>query len=218
MMIRLVVVAVAVAALVASPASAVLYEGMLSTEDGTLTGTDEWVTGLTTFTYAVDNVTTPGYWHYVYTLTIPTDTKYAANIQHLIIGVTSGLTMGDLKNVSGQLHKVELVEAKGDNANMPQDLYAAVFQVGGEESFVTIRFDTTRAPVWGDFFARGDNQNSIWNIGFTADSVDPTTVPPDVCMGAFILRPDSIPEPTTMLTLLAGLAFTRVFRRRPRGV
>ena len=214
MMIRLDIVAVAlVAVLAAGHASSAMYTGTLSTADGTLTGTDEWATGSTTLTYTVDDQTTPGFWHYAYTLTIPTDTTYAANIQHLVIGLSSGLTAGDLVNVNGQLHKVELVEAKGENANMPQDLYAVVFQVGGGESFVMVSFDTIYAPVWGDFFARGNNQNTIWNAGFTASSVDPT-VPPSVYQADFILRPDPIPEPTTMLIL--SLAGACALRRRRR--
>ncbi|MCL2700571.1 MAG: hypothetical protein FWE88_02625 [Phycisphaerae bacterium] len=217
---RVGIAAVVLAVLVVSNASAVTYTGTLSVAGGTLTGTGDWAAGPTTFIYTVDDVTTPGFWHYEYVLTVPPDVE-SGNIQHLIIGLTCGLSAGSLVNVNGDLHKVEWFENKGDNKEMPQDLYGADFQAIGEDLTLTVSFDTKSNPVWGDFFARGGQQNTIWNSGFTEFSVDPTLPPDDMGVCGFILRangelpPPAIPEPMTMLTLgLAGVAISRTLRNR----
>ncbi|MCL2700869.1 MAG: hypothetical protein FWE88_04150 [Phycisphaerae bacterium] len=221
-MVRKGIVVMAVAAiLVASHASAVVYTGALSTAGGTLTGTGDWASGPTSFTYSVNDQATPGFWHYEYTLTVPSSVD-DAGIERLIIGLTIGMPFNGLMNVNGNLVSVGQMTNTGVDSNMPQSMFAGLFTVSGDTRSVTISFDSMHNPVWGNFFALGAGQNSIWNAGFTEFSVDPQRPVDDPTVHGYILRPNGepcppfiIPEPMTMLTLgLAGVALSRTLRNR----
>jgi len=210
------ILVVVLVALVVSPASAAIYTGTLSTTAGTLTGTSDWATLPVTFTYAVDNETRPGLWHYVYSISVPTEPRYPA-ISEILIETDPVITIGNLVNVTlsaGHINTVGLFQNSGDKALMPQSLYAADFSAGAGIRSLTISFDTTYAPFWGNLFIVRTGQARAWNSGFTATSVDPVD-PPSVFHPDFILRP-GIPEPSTLLILLAGASVIRA-RRRWRG-
>ncbi|MCL2700572.1 MAG: hypothetical protein FWE88_02630 [Phycisphaerae bacterium] len=218
-MVRLGILAAALAAMSAGPASAIVYTGTISIANGGLTGTDDWLGGPTSITYTVaDDPVVAGLWHYVYTIAVPNTPGGA--IHEVLIGLDPAMTVHDLRNVSltnGNLHSVELFQNQGDKKFMPQPMYAVEFIVGADTRTLTITFDSLFEPVWGDVFVRGGGQNSCWNIDFTATSTDPPVLP-SVFQAGFILRPGIIPEPMTMVTLgLAGLAVARALQRRLRG-
>lgn len=85
--LSLVLLCVTAVPLVAGP---VAYTGSLSVAggggDGLLVAAGSvWNQSATTLSWTVDNVTTPGKWHYSYTLSTPGP---GAAISHLIVGAT----------------------------------------------------------------------------------------------------------------------------------
>jgi len=77
----------------------------------------------------------------------------------------------------------------------------------------SISFTTTRAPVWGGFYAKDGKTSQVdvtaWNAGFGSPDPDPTVDPRNGSVDNHILRPDTghtlVPEPTTLLLLGFGL-------------
>lgn len=182
--------------------SPVTYSGSLSTADGGLEGTGEWVnSGGSSISWWVTDC--ESYFHYKYTLSVP-----ATDISHFIIEVspTFGVYDKDYDNVVGGYDSIEITTFDQGNGNpgIPENMQGMKFDETAVLAW-TIEFDSIRMPVWGDFYAKGGKQAAIWNAGFGAD---PTSAVTDDSLQNKLIRPDSnvIPEPTTVALLAMGLA------------
>jgi hypothetical protein len=72
--------------------------------------------------------------------------------------------------------------------------------VGGPALPVTITFDSDRAPVYGDFYAKIANDKTAYNNGLGHEATS-------LLLSDFIARPDgSLPEPGTVFLALIGVA------------
>jgi len=206
--------------LLTSTAHATTFTATLTWDAGEteLVAEDNWDGTGTSITYVVDDTTSPGYWHYKYTLTV--HTSQSAGISHLNVETSGDFTEDKLKNSTWD-GKTEIGDLKVNPASpMPEAMYGIKFDdLPGGDTFV-VEFDSLRLPIWGDFFAKGGANSVVYNAGFTSpdsdpDPIDPFLNPP-VNVTDHILVPDTseLPEPASMAVLALGGLVLLVRRRR----
>jgi len=211
---------------------AVIYD---SSAAGELTGsrsdpaTSGVVTNMTSFQigWTITN-TGPSAWHYIYTIS-GVVASGGQGLSHFIldtsdncINTTSG-TFTDancVTNATMSAGTVTLVpgdySASAPNPNFPAgaDIIGVKFNVvGGPALPVTIAFDSDRAPVYGDFYAKVANSSSAYNNGLTNHA--------STTLSDFIARPDTsgsvIPEPAVGMLSAGGLLILGFVRSRMKA-
>jgi hypothetical protein len=160
-------------------------------------------------------------WKYTYTFTT---TGNGAAASHVILETSSTFRSNDIKDLTGaNMENVELQKVSSGNPNMPGDVYGIRFVPStGSTNNMTWTFWSDRIPVWGDFYAKGGNDNTAYNHtttstgekGFTTHDTDPTEPAANGSLNCHILRPDTvtvIPEPATIVLILfsSGLILKR---------
>jgi hypothetical protein len=225
-------------------AAPVSYMGKLTglggSGDGTLFITSsgpalEWLSPETSVSWKVDNTTTPGKWHYEYTIAVPNATDLWAHIQCVIVEASNGtrgpiFTDGDLfapgSTPADWLQGVNVgVHGPADNINLPRNVYGIKFCTGAlDPTALTIYFDSPRAPVWGDFYASSfqiDGQfNALYNWGLLGmPETDPLDPPSNGSVQDHVLVPDSVeippvPAPAAVLLGACGASVVGLLRRK----
>jgi hypothetical protein len=189
MMKRLILALTCVVGLAATQhANAIEYTGSLTYSGGGLVASDGWAAGGTELSWTVEDVGSSGgfvLWQYSYTFTVPTK-----DISHFIIEVSADSIQTDFS--AGTLDWYDKESQGKSNPDMPGGMYGLKFDFN-ETLSATATFTTTRAPVWGDFYAKDGKADSVWvtawNAGFLTD--DPTADPCDGSIDNHILRPDT---------------------------
>lgn len=200
------------------------YSGSLSAADGGLTAFGGWDCPSTTLSWAVDNTTTPGMWHYSYSLTVP-----YKEISHMIIEVSDGdnpFTESNLfspaSDPAGWIGKVEVQNFSpgGSTPHMPESMYGIKFDGDLDSTDVTVSFDSDRRPVWGDFYSKDGmvsclGWTALYNSGFTINDFDPAAAAANGSLQNHLLVPDSyIPAPAGLLLVCIGTIVTGAMRKR----
>ncbi len=201
-----------------TPVAASAYFGSLTNGNGIL-GSGTWLRGPLDLSWDVAQ-NDDGSWHYAYEFR-----HLFRDMTHFVLETSNDFSSFDLIRLNGQFggYDIGLHSVYPDNPNMPDEMYGIRFDdTWGETTHIA--FDTYRAPVWGDFYARGAGLGltTAWNAGFAGGDSDPFAQPQDGSLAFHILVPngrttqtDPIPEPSTMILFGTGLlASGLVFRRR----
>ena len=158
-------------------------------------------------------------WHYCYDF----DTTAKGGLSHLMIEVSPEFVEDDVVNASApfELRTYSPDDDGGSSWGLPGDIYGIKF-TGNSQTTDQICFESPRAPVWGDFYAKdgkaGGDRNAAWNTGFL--DADPLDAPSDGSLAFHILRPDTetgpleepVPEPVGLG--LIGLALLAARKKR----
>jgi len=165
-----------------------------------------------------------GLWHYRYTLLNESGDGLTPEASHTIFELSTNITSEDLFNFSGDIQSVEF-RTFGEAPSNPEfpdgeDIFGVKFDLTGDQCL--IEFDSTRQPMWGDFYSKGgggSHPSYVYNISLGTPVELPNsylTPPVDVAQNPLhkILVPDTVlPEPATVALLALG---TLTIRRRRR--
>jgi len=151
------------------------YVGALSSADDGLVGIGGWVSDDShpvTLSWTVTQNEDLS-WHYQYVFNRD---GLRGNLSHLILETSQNLEHGDIQNATPDIRSGDpkWYAPGSGNPYMPDWIYGVKFEPFPESYISTISFDSSRAPMWGDFYAKdGSKGGSLWNAGFLA--ADPTT-------------------------------------------
>ena len=201
-----------------------MYTGSLSVADGGLTAYGAWDCPSTTLFWQVDNTTTPGKWHYSYTLYVP-----SKDISHIIIEASNGANPFTSENIfsitsnpAGWIESVAIQNYVPNSSTpyIPEEIYGIKFDAELDSTYVTINFDSDCAPVWGDLYSKDGYSsclgwNALYNTGFTLNDYDPFAPATNGSLQNHLLVPDSvIPAPGAIILVCIGTTITGLLRRR----
>ncbi len=215
-----------------SQAANTLDYGSLVTDEG-ITATDGWKSaGEAGFKIVWDTefVTTGPYanrWYYEYTVSNDSGGDLAKGLSHIIFQVSEGTTRSDFFGFSVNELAVTGPRLEGPpesglpgsaaNPGLPAVFYGMKFdqEYDGNEAFnaykFTLSFYSTRAPMWGDFYAKDGKSGGVDVYAYNADFGKPWYD------GAYkIAVPDTVvvPLPGAVLLLSSGLVRLVAYARR----
>ncbi len=164
-----------------------------------------------------------GVYSYSYSFSGVGGLDLSKSLSHWNLEVTNPAASGDFFNLSEDftVGPVLMTVPSSGNPSMPAAIYGIRWETPDDVDRVnwTVSFDSWRAPVWGDFYAKDGIDGGVlsvaWNTGFGVDPTDTTTDFTD-----WIARPNGtpIPEPATLLLFGAGIAGLAGLRLRRKNL
>lgn len=203
------------------------YTGMLASDfssgntlgaDGGLLGNNGWVEGEQPLVLRWNVSFDGSLWHYEYTFN---ELGLQGALSHMILEVSDSLQGSDILSASYAFEGPSGYNS-GDPANpgIPGTIWAVKFDTVGAEDVAIVSFDSTRAPVWGDFYAKdGTMGGAAWNAGFTGSDTDPVAAAADGSIDSHLLVPDSavippVPSPGAIVLSALGTVLIGWLRRK----
>jgi hypothetical protein len=172
-----------------------------------------WLSSATSLSWVVDNMTSPGLWHYEYTITVKGSGNMSTDIQRVIIETSPTFSWDNLvlDSVTSTPEDWLVTTDIGtyyrwEYQSLPSTVYGIQFATAIlDPTTLTIRFDTDRAPVWGDIyigsFIVDEQYNTLFNAGWEQflDDNDPDDPASSGSVLNHVLVPDSVDEPDPVI-------------------
>lgn len=148
-------------------AQASLTSGMLNIGSGGMMGTGGYA-GSFQVSWEITNQTT--HWHYAYTISGDgVGVNLAKDVSHLLLEVSTNFTHDNIWNETKTLDDTpksySSTGTSGSNPYLPATVFAQKFDTGSGKNFV-VEFDSDRAPMWGNFYAKSGGGTAAWNTDF----------------------------------------------------
>ena len=138
------------------------------------------------------------------------------DISHFIVAISPDVTERDFWGANGAPISIATYDPSNpSNPGLPSAFFG--LKLDYEGNYFT--FNSSRAPVWGDFYIKDGifDGDDVYAYNTTFGLPDPTDDPADGSINNKILRPDThtdmIPEPSSMLLLGSALGMAGVIRR-----
>jgi hypothetical protein len=221
------IVGVFFAALLTASLPAAFVEGYLNTPDGLTSGDDGWSNGEGGYRVTWEITQNGSVWHYEYTFSKADGSALVKETSHFIIALSENIVEGvDVYNFTGDVDPEALpefgtFEAGNENPGFPAGESISGIKINLAGAHTVVGFDSTRAPMWGDFYAKDGKTGDLWNYAYNTDlgvtAANATqywnpAVDGDGTALYKVLVPDTIPEPATLALL--GLGGLTLLRRR----
>jgi len=201
------------------------YEGYISW-DKNLVASYGWANSKSVLNWIVSFDSSTDYWTYRYTFT----TDGNPGISHVITEVSGTFDSDNIEAGTTKGYELEdYSSGERSNPGLIGDLYGLKFETKkrSEGKTYTWTIVTDRAPMWGDFYAKGGKNDYVYNTGFGTTYDAP--IGNNENLFGWALVPDtvtrittSVPEPETLILLGIGILFViialRKIRKRKAGL
>lgn len=152
-------------------------------------------------------------WHYEYSFTDENENALGMLVSHMIISLSDNIEASDVFGFGTDVDDWEIGEfgLHPSNPGFPVEESIYGMKINMTNDQMIAEFDSTRQPMWGDFYAKDGGQpvNHAYNIDIgvaVANMHDYASIPVDALGNELykILTPNSVPEPATMILLSLG--------------
>ena len=190
-----------------------------------LVGTHEWDNGGFVIQWEISFDDDTDLFAYQYTFLDDDSPVLNPALSHWIFEVSPNFTANDISGANFTIEGPGTFDENSSNGNpgIPGSIFGIKADTGTEDVDGVYTFLSTRAPMWGDFYAKDgggtDPATAVfaYNVGFGTDPAAGTTDftnwirVPDTTGGG---GQGDAPEPA--MVLLLGGALLALYRRRPR--
>ncbi len=152
-----------------------------------LIATGSWADDRTTISWSVSPASIDGaaHWLYTYTLTVPPG--QGTGISHLTLEVSEDLSLNELLWIEVAKGELDKVEGPGSH----DGIFSVKFEFELDEEYereLVLSFYSRRNPMWGDFYAKGGLNNTVYNAVLIGQIAVPDTslipTPPALLLGS----------------------------------
>jgi hypothetical protein len=194
---------------------AVTYSGQLSADDGLHAG-GKWDRPSTEISWSIDDITTPGLWHYEYAMSVEEH-----SLDFLMLEVSDTFTEDNLFNLTSDPSNWSASVIQTSSTGRPW------LKIQGDERnrTVTFSFDSDHTPAWGDFYATDGRRKHLYNDGMGL--IDPLDAPANGSLNSHILAPGTlapivsfsatpttVPAPGALLLASLGIGLAAKMKRK----
>lgn len=188
------------------------YSGSASTANDGVTGSLFMGSFKLQWSITAPNQNGTQYYHYVYNITDTSGAALSPKQKSFLLEVDPSITSsnGTLVNANPGIQGGPKTYTNLDILTLPQSIYAIDLSTPNNAAG-SYSFDSTKAPVWGDFYVQINSLRYAYNTGFGSNPRGAPFTNWVPTPGALSL---AVPEPKIVLLMGSFLMLAYVYRRR----